>query len=85
MQGSRALRLSPSEHTLLYILAARHGTVVGYREIGDALGLGPEVRANTVARHVTSLRRKLGANVARTRYIETVPRVGYRFGAVPAK
>jgi len=78
-QGSRELRLSPSEHVLLYILASSRGTVVPYRRLADALGSGPEVRANTVARHVTTLRRKLGDAADRPRYIETVPGTGYRF------
>jgi len=78
-QGRRELRLSPSEHTLLYTLAARSGTVVPYRRLADALGLGPELRTNTVARHVTSLRRKLGDAASDPTYIETVPGSGYRF------
>jgi two-component system, OmpR family, KDP operon response regulator KdpE len=78
-QGTRALRLSPSEHMLLYTLAAAHGTVVPYRRLADALGIGPQIRTNTVARHVTTLRRKLGDPADRPRYIETVPGTGYRF------
>ena len=78
-QGTRELRLSPSEHTVLYVLAAKQGTVVGYRVMRAALGLGPKIRTNNVARHVTTLRRKLGDSVERPKYIETVIGVGYRF------
>jgi DNA-binding response OmpR family regulator len=78
-QGSRELRLSPSEHVLLYTLASARGTVVPYDSLADALGIGPEIRANTVARHVTTLRRKLGDAADRPRYIETVSGTGYRF------
>lgn len=81
-QGSRELRLSPDEHILLYTLAARRGDVVSYREIADALGrTGTELRNNTLARHLSSLRRKLSDNAHRPRYIETVLGVGYRFAA----
>jgi len=83
-QGSRELDLSPNEHVLLYTLAARRGTVVDYQRLAAALGIGPEVQNNNVARHVTSLRRKLGDNVGHPRYIETVRGIGYRFIAATA-
>jgi DNA-binding response OmpR family regulator len=73
------VRLSPVEHTLLYMLAASVGSVVSYREIADALGQGDgAVRSNTVARHISSLRRKLRDDADRPRYIETVVGAGYR-------
>lgn len=78
-QGTRAVRLSPSEHMLLYTLAAARGTVVPYHRLADALGIGPQIRTNTVARHVTTLRRKLGDPAEHPRYIETIPGMGYRF------
>ena len=84
-QGTRQIRLSPSEHILLYVLAARGGTVVGYRRLADALGIEPEVRSNTLARHLSTLRRKLGDDFDRPRYIQTVPGIGYRFIGMRAK
>jgi DNA-binding response OmpR family regulator len=80
-QGTRELRLSPSEHVVLYTLVANRGTVLSYDGLATALGNGHEVRANTVARHVATLRRKLGDDAQRPRYIETVHGVGYRFVA----
>jgi DNA-binding response OmpR family regulator len=79
-QGTREVRLSPGEHILLYTLAARAGAVVRYREIAYALGRAdPEGRNNALARHLSSLRRKLRDDADRPRYIETVLGVGYRF------
>ncbi len=85
-QGTREIRLSPNEHFLLYTLAARAGVVVSYRELTDALGrTDPAVRNNTLARHVSSLRRKLRDDPDRPRYIETVRTIGFRFVATPER
>jgi len=78
-QGAREVRLSPDEHTLLYILAARAGRWVTYREIAEALGRpDPELRNNSLARHISSLRRRLRDDAQRPRYIETLEGIGYR-------
>jgi DNA-binding response OmpR family regulator len=83
-QGSREIKLSPGQHVLLYTLAAKAGEVVSYREIADALGQNDlEIRNNTLARHLSALRRKLRDDPARPRYIETISRIGYRFLAAP--
>jgi DNA-binding response OmpR family regulator len=83
-QGSREIKLSPDQHILLYTLAARAGEVVSYREIADALGqTDPEIRNNTLARHLSALRGKLHDDPARPRYIETISRIGYRFMTDP--
>lgn len=82
-QRGREVRLSPSEHLLLYMLAAKSGTVMSHAQLADALGTASKVRANTIARHMATLRQKLGDDFEKPRYIETVPGVGYRFiGAI---
>lgn len=83
-QGTRQIRLSPNEHVLLYTLAARAGAVVTYLELTEALrSAGPEVRNNTLARHLSSLRRKLQDDPERPRYIQTIRTIGFRFVAAP--
>ena len=79
-QGAREIRLTPGEHTILYILAAKAGAWVTYREIASALGrpdpaLGEN---NTVARHIYTLRRRLRDDATHPRYIETLDGIGYR-------
>ena len=60
------------------------GVVVSYRDLADALGgTEHEVRNNTLARHISSLRRKLRDDAERPRYIETITNLGYRFVAAP--
>jgi DNA-binding response OmpR family regulator len=83
-QGTREIRLSPGEHLLLYTLAARTGAVVSYRDIADALGrTDPPLRNNTLARHLSSLRRKLADDAHHPHYIETIVGVGYRLSSTP--
>ncbi len=54
--------------------------MASYRELADALGrTGPEPRNNALARHLSSLRKKLRDDAHRPQYIETVPARGYRF------
>jgi DNA-binding response OmpR family regulator len=78
-QGAHDVHLSPQEHILLYTLAANASAAVGYRELAEALGqTDADIRRNTLARHVSSLRRKLGDDATRPRYIESVVGVGYR-------
>jgi DNA-binding response OmpR family regulator len=79
-QGTREIRLPPDEHILLYTLAARAGALVSYREVADAMGrTDSELRNNTFARHLSSLRLKLRDDPRAPRYIETVNGLGYRF------
>jgi two-component system KDP operon response regulator KdpE len=81
-RGTSEIRLSPNEHVLLYTLASRAGVVVTYRELTGAMGYaGTEVRNNSLARHLSSLRRKLQDDPGRPRYIETVRNIGFRFVA----
>jgi DNA-binding response OmpR family regulator len=82
--GAREVRLSPAEHILLYTLVASAGVVVTHRALAVALGLTDTViRTNTIARHITTLRRKLRDDADRPRYIETVKGIGYGIRVSP--
>jgi DNA-binding response OmpR family regulator len=70
--------LSPDEHVVLYTLVARAGTVVTHGQLATALGVADTtLRTNTIARHVSTLRRKLNDDAEHPRYIETVVGFGY--------
>jgi DNA-binding response OmpR family regulator len=82
-QGTDDVLLSPQEHVLLYVLAARAGRAVSYSEIAESLGQSDtDVRRNSLARHISGLRRKLGDDAHHPRYIESVLGIGYRFIAI---
>lgn len=77
-QGRRTIRLTPGEHRLLYLMAAHPGTVVTAQIYAAQLGhAAPE--SNSLARHIASLRKKLGDTAERPRCMQTVKGVGYRF------
>ena len=83
--GAREVRLSPTEHVILYTLVSRAGEVVTYRELGSALGLAEaEIHSNRIARHVSTLRRKLRDDPDHPHYIETVVGIGYEMKTSPA-
>lgn len=78
--GDSVIHLSGLEQSLLYLLAANSGRVIGRDEIIDALW-GPDFvsESNIVDRHIRSLRAKLQNDWRQPRFIATVHGRGYRF------
>jgi DNA-binding response OmpR family regulator len=78
--GEHELELTLKEFDLLTLLVEEAGSVVHrgriIDEVWDPHWFGP---TKTLDMHILSLRRKLGEDSARTRYITTVRGVGYRF------
>jgi DNA-binding response OmpR family regulator len=78
--GDAELHLTSLEQNLLNLLAANAGQALTRDEILDALwGMDFMADSNVVDRHIRNLRIKLQTGWRRPRYIETVPRRGYRF------
>jgi DNA-binding response OmpR family regulator len=78
----RPIELTATEFGILATLAARPGRVYSRGEVVNRVR-GYEVASErTVDSHVKNLRRKLEADPAHPRIIETVVGVGYRFGLV---
>ncbi len=77
----RPVPLSVKEFDVLHALVARRGAVVNradlVREVWKTEWVGS---TKTLDMHVSSLRRKLGDEVAAPRYVVTVRGIGYRFG-----
>lgn len=74
------VRLAPKEFETLQVLVERHGRLVSKRELLDRVWVGTFVGDDTIAQRISVLRRALGDRPDR-RFIETVPKRGYRFVA----
>jgi transcriptional activator of cad operon len=80
-RDGRTARLEFRTLALLLCLANRVGEVVSIDELLDGVWPGVTVSQDSVYQAVASLRRLLGDDPKRPRYIETVPRIGYRMVA----
>jgi DNA-binding winged helix-turn-helix (wHTH) protein/tetratricopeptide (TPR) repeat protein len=78
-------RLSPKAMQVLALLAARPGVVISRDDFLDQVWPDVTVSEEVLTQAVTELRRKLGDDPRAPRYIETVPKAGYRLIAAVAK
>jgi two-component system KDP operon response regulator KdpE len=84
VQGDREVRLTPTELTLLELLARHAGCPLTHAQIAArAWGGADHATRDTVRVHVSSLRRKIEPDPANPRYIVSEPWVGYRFIGEP--
>jgi DNA-binding response OmpR family regulator len=80
--AGRPVALTPTEFRLLGTLVREAGQVLSREQlIQRVLGLDFEGFDRTIDVHVLNLRRKLGDDPARPRYIKTVYGAGYKFEA----
>lgn len=84
VQGEREIHLTPTEYSLLELLATNAGKPIFTDYIiarvwRDAPGTTPE----TVRVHMSALRKKIEPDPSSPRYLITEPWVGYRFIAEP--
>lgn len=84
VQGTRELRLTPIEFSLLELLARHAGRPLSMRQIIARVWEGaPATTADTVRVHMSALRKKIEPDPANPQYLVTEPWVGYRFIAEP--
>ena len=81
LRGERGVPLTGKAFETLCFLVGRHGSLVPKEELFNALWPETNVEENNIDRNISTLRKALGEKSASPRYIETVPRVGYRFVA----
>jgi two-component system, OmpR family, alkaline phosphatase synthesis response regulator PhoP len=84
-RGEEPVPLTPTEFTLLKVLAADPGRAFSRGELVDqVLGAGYEGFERTIDAHVKNLRRKIEPDPSHPHYLLTVFGIGYRLeGAVP--
>src|SRR3981081_3386983 len=76
LRDGEPVALTPKAFETLLALGKRAGRVVTKDELFQQVWPDAIVEEGTLAQNVFTLRRALGDD---TRYIETVPKVGYRF------
>jgi DNA-binding winged helix-turn-helix (wHTH) protein/Tfp pilus assembly protein PilF len=77
--GDRPLQLSPKILDLLRLLASRPSQLVTKEDILRELWPDVAVTDNAITQAVSELRQALGDNATAPRFVQTVPRRGYRF------
>ena len=83
-QGGREIHLTPTEFSILELLARHAGRPVSFDEIIAAVWKGALGTSNDAVRvHVGSVRRKIEPDASNPRYIVTEPWIGFRFIAEP--
>jgi two-component system KDP operon response regulator KdpE len=84
IQNGREIRLTPTEFSLLELLAINAGKPMFIDQIiARVWRSAPGTSADTVRVHMSSLRKKIEPNPSEPHYIVTEPWVGYRFIAEP--
>lgn len=71
--------LEPKSFRLLQFLIEHRERVVSKEEILETVWTGTAVSDNALTRAIAQIRKGLGDDARRPRYLETVPTIGYRF------
>ena len=84
LRGGKAVALAPTPFSLLCALARQPGALLTKDALLDMVWGHQFVSESVLKTAISDLRSALGDNPRQPRIIETVPRRGYRFIAVPA-
>jgi len=79
--GSEKIPLTPKAADTLLVLVANSGRVIEKDELIKSVWPDTFVEEGALARNVSALRKALGDGIEDFRYIETIPKRGYRFVA----
>ena len=80
VHGAREIHLTPTEYSLLELLATNAGRPMFTEQIIRRIWHGaPGTTPDTVRVHMSSLRKKIEPDPSSPRYIVTEPWIGYRF------
>jgi DNA-binding winged helix-turn-helix (wHTH) protein len=78
-RGSRPVTLGQRAVALLCVLVERPGEIVSKEKLLDAAWSGLTVEESNLTVQIAALRRALGEEAGGERWIETLPRRGYRY------
>jgi Tol biopolymer transport system component/DNA-binding winged helix-turn-helix (wHTH) protein len=78
-KGERLLSLQPRAFDVLLFLIEHQGRLVEKRELLEGVWGESFVTDNSLTRSIKEIRRALGDSAEEPRYIETIPKRGYRF------
>ena len=78
-KGDDHIPLTLKVFETLLVLVQRSGRLVGKDELLNEVWSDSFVEEANIARHISILRKALGDSESEHRYIETVPKLGYRF------
>jgi DNA-binding winged helix-turn-helix (wHTH) protein len=79
LREGQVVSLAPKEFDTLRLLVERHGRLVTKQDLLDRVWAGTFVGDDTIAQRISVLRKALGDAGTSAKYIETVPKRGYRF------
>lgn len=79
LQAGETVALTPKVFEILLLLADRAGHAVSKDEIMSAIWPGRFVAESNLTKHIWTLRQALGEGEEGGRFIETLPKLGYRF------
>ncbi len=80
-RAGKSVRITPRAMDVLVYLANHAGEVVSADELIDSVWQGRTVGDTTVYQSITQLRHALGDSTEESRFIETIPKRGYRLVA----
>jgi len=81
LRGPDAIPLTPKLFDTLHVLVAAHGRIVDKPDLMKAIWPDTFVEEGNLTFNISTLRKILTREGGQARYIETVPRRGYRFAA----
>lgn len=85
LRDGTALPLTPKALETLLVLVQNHGHIVEKDELMNAIWPEVFVDENNLAQAISQIRKVLGESPEEEKYIQTVPRRGYRFVAAVAE
>jgi TolB-like protein/DNA-binding winged helix-turn-helix (wHTH) protein/Tfp pilus assembly protein PilF len=81
LRDGEPVALRPREFAVLVALVENHGHVLTKDELLKGVWSGQLVEEGNINRQISALRRALGETSGEPQYVETIPKVGYRFVA----